>query len=570
MLTRSIIIILFFGIFASLSAQSTNFRFQVDDQFYLRFKTNAAGHHYIEQTNTQSSLFFGYGAGSNNTDVGGTNFGEFNTAFGQFSLQENTTGQRNTALGYGCLDENTTGNSNVGIGFAALSNNLDGVNNIAIGDISLRDNLSGQNNIAIGHSSMVTGTGTGNVALGSGSGLWEGNSDNNVYVGRNAGRGETSMPSDRDDNVMIGAFAGQDVVTSGNVFLGHEAGKSAAAVDGNQLFIANSDVDSTGALIYGEFDEFNIANQLLHINGDLKVAGPVTMESSVTMEDPVTMEGSVIMASTVQMEGSVTMEGPVSIDNLYTMPTTAPVSGQFLRSTNTGANATLSWANIDAPWSIEAGDDVIYEDGDVGIGLGNAIYRLDVQDAVNNGYVARFRNTNTSSASKGIIIQTGPNVNPSSSSYYALFLDGNGTNIGGVRGNGSGGIMYSTTSDRRLKQNITTYAEGLKTVMKIRPTQYQMKSNPTVDEIGFIAQELQEILPIAVGGNATDDVETAPMTVDYSRLTPVLVAAIQEQQQIINTLQEQLDSQNQKFEQQDQQYTELRAEIMKMKGVAER
>ena len=527
MITRSIITILFFGIFASLSAQSTNFRFRVDDQFYLRFNTNAAGYHYIEQTNAQSSLFFGFGAGSNNTNVGGTNVGEFNTAFGQFALQENTTGQRNTALGYGCLEENTTGQSNVGIGFSALSNNLDGVNNIAIGDISLRDNLSGQNNIAIGHSAMVTGTGTGNIALGIGAALWEGDSDNNVYVGRNAGRGETSMPSDRDDNVMLGAFAGQDVVTSGNVFLGHEAGKTAAAANGNQLFIANSNVDSTEALIYGEFDDGNTATQVLRVNGELSVNG------------------------------------------LYTMPTNAPVSGQFLRSTNLGDNAELSWANISAPWSLEAGDDVIYEDGDVGIGLGNAIYRLDVQDS-NASYVARFRNANTTNSSRGIIIQAGPITNPGNTVYYALFRDGNGTNIGGIRGNGSGGTLYSTTSDRRLKQNIETYTDGLETVMEIRPTQYQMKSNPTVDEIGFIAQELQEILPIAVGGSATDDVETAPMTVDYSRLTPVLVAAIQEQQQLIKTLQQQLASQSEKFEKQDKQFAELKAEITKMKGLAER
>lgn len=84
--------------------------------------------------------------------------------------------------------------------------------------------------------------------------------------------------------------------------------------------------------------------------------------------------------------------------------------------------------------------------------------------------------------------------------------------------------------------------------MNIRPAKYQMKSNPEVDEIGFIAQELQCVLPIAVGGQPTDDEKTSPMTVDYSRLTPVLVSAIQEQQVLINELQEKLSEQRSKEE----------------------
>lgn len=523
MKTRSIITILLCGIFISLSAQSTNFRFDVDNQVYLQFKTNTAGFHYIEQTNTQTSLFFGYRAGVNNTDIGGTNYGEFNSAFGQLSLSSNTSGQRNTALGYSCIDENTTGNSNVGIGYAALSHNTEGDANIAIGSIALRDNTTGDNNIAVGANAILTTNGTGNTSMGWSSGTY-GSANFNTYFGYRAGRGPVNTTTSRSNNVLLGAYAGEEVTTSGNVMLGYKAGRYSNAA-GSQLYIANSDADSTAALIYGKFDDVNTSNQLVRINGQLTVNG------------------------------------------LYTMPTTAPVSGQFLRATATGANPTLSWANIDAPWSLAAEDDVLYEDGDVGIGLGNALYRLDVEDS-NTSYVARFRNSNTTSNSRGIIIQAGPTTNPTSSTYYTLCLDGNGTNIGGIRGNGSGGLQFATTSDRRLKQNIKTYTDGLKTVMEIRPTQYQMKSNPSVDEIGFIAQELKKILPLAVGGNPTDNVKEAPMTVDYSRLTPVLVAAIQEQQQIIKALQKQLDSQNQKFEKQDQQYADLKAEIMKMQGLA--
>jgi cell division protein FtsB len=123
--------------------------------------------------------------------------------------------------------------------------------------------------------------------------------------------------------------------------------------------------------------------------------------------------------------------------------------------------------------------------------------------------------------------------------------------------------MYSTTSNRRLKQNIKTFDKGLATLEKINPAIYRRKSNPDQNEIGFIAQELQEVLPLVVGGNLTDNVEDSPMTVDYGRITSVLVAAIKEQQVIIDELTKRLNDQ-------DKKYNELRAEISKLQGIAQK
>ena len=60
-----------------------------------------------------------------------------------------------------------------------------------------------------------------------------------------------------------------------------------------------------------------------------------------------------------------------------------------------------------------------------------------------------------------------------------------------------------------------------------------------------------------------DDVEESPMTVDYGRMTPVLVAAIKEQQEIINTL-------TKRLEQQEKLFSELKAEVNKLQGVAQK
>ncbi|MDX1407444.1 MAG: hypothetical protein R3330_04905, partial [Saprospiraceae bacterium] len=72
-------------------------------------------------------------------------------------------------------------------------------------------------------------------------------------------------------------------------------------------------------------------------------------------------------------------------------------------------------------------------------------------------------------------------------------------------------------------------------VSQLRPRIYEMKSCPGSDQIGFLAQELFDILPTVVAGSPDAPVED-PMMVDYGKITPVLVAAIQEQQAVIEQL----------------------------------
>ncbi|MFT4534588.1 MAG: hypothetical protein ACJA1A_002354 [Saprospiraceae bacterium] len=520
---KKLILILILGctVIQISNAQTDKFRFMIDGNPYLDIKENAGGFYTIHQYNSQTSMFFGYNSGINTIeDPGVFNSGSNNTAYGFNTLSSNTTGFQNTAIGTAALEDNIFGNANTAVGFGAMKNGTGGGSNVAIGQSTLYKLDSGIYNIAIGNAAFFnTNFGARSIAIGQSAGSNDTSSVDNVYVGNFAGRG-TNLATDgydRFNNVMIGSYSGYLCKTNGNVFLGFEAGRN-AKVD-NQLYITNSDTDSLNTLIYGQFD-----NEYLRFNG------------------------------------------VVNIDGLYSLPTTAPTSGQYIRYSG---GTQLSWGNIDAPWYFGTNDDVLYEDGDVGIGLGNAIYRFDVQDNVNNGYVARFHNAHNTSNSKGIIIQAGLNTNPTSSTYFAIFLDGNGTNIGGIRGNGAGGTMYSTTSDRRLKQNIKTFNLGLETINKINPTIYQMKSNPTKDEIGFIAQELQKVLPQAVSGNPEDDVEESPMMVDYSKLTPVIVAAIQEQQELINQQKSMISQLITRLEKQEQTTSHLIIELAKLNDQAE-
>ena len=100
-------------------------------------------------------------------------------------------------------------------------------------------------------------------------------------------------------------------------------------------------------------------------------------------------------------------------------------------------------------------------------------------------------------------------------------------------------VAFSTTpSDKRLKTNIEDINYGLETIMKLNPKQYDWKKDDTHD-IGFIAQEVEEVIPEIVKDKKHFDKEIK--TLDYEKLTAVLIKAVQEQQQQINELKEKLN-----------------------------
>lgn len=88
------------------------------------------------------------------------------------------------------------------------------------------------------------------------------------------------------------------------------------------------------------------------------------------------------------------------------------------------------------------------------------------------------------------------------------------------------------SSDVRLKTNIETLSSGLKAVLALRPVSYTLKNSVTdsSEKLGFIAQEVKEILPCIVHGSES---ENSFLSVSYSELIPVLTKAIQEQQEHI-------------------------------------
>ena len=124
------------------------------------------------------------------------------------------------------------------------------------------------------------------------------------------------------------------------------------------------------------------------------------------------------------------------------------------------------------------------------------------------------------------------------------------------------GGSWSAPSDRRLKTNIRDYNDGLAQVMAIRPVRYHYNGKldmPTDKEfIGLIAQEIREVAPYTVRSiDKGESEEEGYLFVDGTPLTYMLINAVQEQQEIINTQENRIEQ----LEAQLDEVAQLRQEV---------
>jgi hypothetical protein len=121
--------------------------------------------------------------------------------------------------------------------------------------------------------------------------------------------------------------------------------------------------------------------------------------------------------------------------------------------------------------------------------------------------------------------------------FFLLFEANNGSAIGSITSDGSS-VTYNTSSDYRLKENIQPMEDGLERLKQLNPIKFNWKEAGTESE-GFLAHEVQTIFPEAVDGEKDGE---KIQSMDYGRITPLLVKAIQEQQEQIDALQSEIQS----------------------------
>jgi hypothetical protein len=113
----------------------------------------------------------------------------------------------------------------------------------------------------------------------------------------------------------------------------------------------------------------------------------------------------------------------------------------------------------------------------------------------------------------------------SSNTIFAVFTNSSDQQAGSISQTGSTTVSYNTSSDYRLKENITDAPSASDSIDAIQIRSFDWKADGSHQKYGVIAQELEAIAPEAVSrGEKEDDM----WGVDYSKLVPMMVKAIQE------------------------------------------
>ena len=95
----------------------------------------------------------------------------------------------------------------------------------------------------------------------------------------------------------------------------------------------------------------------------------------------------------------------------------------------------------------------------------------------------------------------------------------------------SSATSYTTTSDYRIKENIIAMAGAIDRVKELKPSRFNFITEPDKIVDGFLAHEVQEVVPEAVVGikDALDNSGNDLLqSMDHSKIVPLLVGAIKE------------------------------------------
>ena len=457
----------------------------------------------------------GYRAGMNQ------NAESFNTYIGREAGRDHT-GAQSVWIGAQNRVYNNGKNSNgvVAIGYSAHDVSA-GNFSTAIG-YQTGNAATGDSGTYVGRSAGRVNTSSSHVSIGHNAGYSQTSGTQNTNFGYSAGYSTTTQQS----NTMIGYEAGKSNTGSNNVFLGRAAGKGPG--NGSQTVAIGQGVMELGAaannsVFIGNFMAATTttgANSTVAVGTNCLAIGGYSAEgntvvgyqagNNLSSGDNNTCLGK--NAGDAITTGTNNIMIGQAAEVSAAGGTNQIVIGQG--STGLGDNTTLLGNSSTATAAIR---------GNVGIGSdGDATAKLDVFGTDN---IMKVRTT------------TGNGNTP----QYLILFQRNSTSIGGNVSMNQYQTFFSTSSDYRLKENVTPITDGISRLKSLKPSRFNFISpldengnkldpNPTVLD-GFIAHEAQEIIPeCVVGAKDALDENGDPLyqSIDQAKMVPLLTAALKE------------------------------------------
>ena len=281
---------------------------------------------------------------------------------------------------------------------------------------------------------------------------------------------------------------------------------------------------------------------------------------------------------TVSLKGPATTTGDAAIQ--LTLPVDDGAANQYLKTDGSGA---LSWATVTdtdtvttinnnadnrvitgsgTANTLEGESNLTFNGTQLDLGHGDSTFnrwqknqlRFNGDDHANidhytTGKYIKFRTSASSGADSTVLqlyptgfisaVTTGFGQFRKTNTGVLLDFQHGTTQVGNI-GIGSSSTSYNTSSDYRLKENVSTISDGITRVKQLKPSKFNWiidDTNTPVD--GFLAHEVSSLVPEAVSGakDAVDsDNNPVHQCIDQSKLVPLLTAALKEAITKIETL----------------------------------
>jgi hypothetical protein len=193
-------------------------------------------------------------------------------------------------------------------------------------------------------------------------------------------------------------------------------------------------------------------------------------------------------------------------------------------------------------------DGTLIAAADAGDNASGSSFRVSVDGSeamrIDSGLNVLIGTTSFSSGSKGKQFENNANAialrsgsATTATTFHNEFHNPNGA-VGSIRTSGTS-TSYVTSSDYRLKENVSYDFDATTRLKQLRPARFNFiaDANTTLD--GFLAHEVQDVVPEAISGEkdaVNEDGSINPQGIDQSKLVPLLVKTIQELEARITAL----------------------------------
>ena len=380
-----------------------------------------------------------------------------------------------------------------------------GTNNVALGDTALDSNVSGASNTAIGSGALTANTVSFNTAVGATALLANTTGTANTALGMAAlVTNETGS-----GNTAVGYASLYNTTASNNTAVGREA------------LAANT----TGSA--------NVAV------GQSALAANTTGANNTAVGDSAGYSNTTSSFNTfVGMQAGYYTTGQ---ENTFVGRRSGGAAGSLV---TTGSKNTI----IGGYNGNQGGLDIRTSSNNIVLSDGDGNPRMIVA-STGNIAMGNETNPNTGTPTNGITftgtegdgayINLGHNNTATGYSYLRFIYNDN--KIGAIDQNGTTGVTYATSSDYRLKENVTDITDGIDRLKQLPVHKFNFIAEPDRTVDGFLAHEAQAVVPEAVSGTKDEvDDEGNPVMqgIDQSKLVPLLTAALKEAITEIETLKE--------------------------------